>query len=191
MTRSSSKGSSSRSNSEYADVADMFRELKDMPGDRRSSSGSATASSSGACRWPITSPGASTAAASPRRPGPGGPRRPGQRGDPVRRQRRLGLRVVRGADHHGRGPQALPGQQLVGQGAPPAQGAASAARRGDRGTVAATRPRAHRLGAGRRAGHGPRRGGRGSGGRQLLQHAVDRQRRQRHRRRPRDRRHAR
>ena len=79
-----------------------------------------------------------------RRPGPGGPRRAGQRRDPVRRRRRFGLRVVRGADDHGRGPQALPRQQLVGQGAAPAQGTAPAARRGDRRPVAAAGPCADR-----------------------------------------------
>ena len=31
MTPTSSQGSSSRPNSEYADVAEMFRELKDVP----------------------------------------------------------------------------------------------------------------------------------------------------------------
>ena len=31
MTPTTSQGSSSRPNSEYADVADMFRELKDVP----------------------------------------------------------------------------------------------------------------------------------------------------------------
>ena len=79
-----------------------------------------------------------------RRPGAGRPGRPGQRRHPVRRRRRFGLRVVRGADDHGRGPPALPRQQLVGQGAAAAQGAAPAARRGDRGAVAAAGPRTDR-----------------------------------------------
>ena len=65
VTPSSSQGSSSRSNSEYADVADLFRELRTCPRIPRSSSGSATASSSVACRWPTTSPGDSTGAVSP------------------------------------------------------------------------------------------------------------------------------
>ncbi len=66
VTTSSSRGSSSRSNSEYADVVDMFRELQELTPRRTGvPSASATPSSNGACRLPTTSPDGSTGAVSP------------------------------------------------------------------------------------------------------------------------------